>query len=256
MADFFLDFTQKLCDIAFSLIPQKLINNITPQIIAHRGAHGPSIKENTMAAFLPCLENNIWGIEFDIRWTLDNIPVVHHDSHCGRIFARKDLVINKLSAEDLSKEIPEIPLLSEIINHFGKKLHLMIELKSPPTAEQETILTETLSSLEPAADYHLLSLNTKNLDPITKFPSKCFVAVDEFNNPELTEHCLENNWGGLAKHYLLLSNQQIAQHHSQKQNVGAGYIASKNSLNRELNRSVDWIFTNNALKVNSFSDFF
>jgi glycerophosphoryl diester phosphodiesterase len=43
----------------------------------------------------------------------------------------------------------------------------------------------------------------------------------------------------------------LKKHHALNQCTGTGYIRSKNSLFRELNRGVEWIFSNHAVKLQS-----
>jgi glycerophosphoryl diester phosphodiesterase len=60
---------------------------------------------------------------------------------------------------------------------------------------------------------------------------------------------LERKMGGVAGHYLLLNNALMARHHARGQRIGTGYPASKNCLYREINRGVEWIFSNDAGKL-------
>lgn len=62
-------------------------------IYAHRGSTGPSIRENTIAAFHRAAELGADGVELDVRRTADGVLVVHHDEEvegvglvatCGR----------------------------------------------------------------------------------------------------------------------------------------------------------------------------
>jgi glycerophosphoryl diester phosphodiesterase len=46
-----------------------------------------------------------------------------------------------------------------------------------------------------------------------------------------------------------LNRALIQRHHRQGQKLGTGFIASRYCLYRELDRGVDWIFTNHALKL-------
>jgi len=43
----------------------------------------------------------------------------------------------------------------------------------------------------------------------------------------------------------------VRKHLKSGQKIGVGYPRSKNSLFRELNRSVEWIFSNDAIGLNS-----
>lgn len=45
------------------------------KIVSHRGEHdNTSVYENTIAAFDGAMEQGVWGIEFDVRWTRDLQP--------------------------------------------------------------------------------------------------------------------------------------------------------------------------------------
>ena len=55
-----------------------LTKNNLPLIIGHRGASAFA-PENTMAAFNLAIESGADGIEFDVRLSRDQIPVIIHD---------------------------------------------------------------------------------------------------------------------------------------------------------------------------------
>ena len=116
----FTKITQSLCDTLFATIPRRLRTTKDVNIVAHRGAFGPGKRENQLPAFRSCKEAGVWGIELDVHWTQDGIPVVHHDSHCGRVFNRSDIKISEITASKLKAQIPQIPLLKEVISEFEK----------------------------------------------------------------------------------------------------------------------------------------
>lgn len=70
-----------------------------PLIIAHRGASA-SAPENTFAAFRQAIEDKADGIEFDVRLSKDNVPVVFHDSNLRRLAKMKQRVAD-MTAEEL-----------------------------------------------------------------------------------------------------------------------------------------------------------
>ncbi|MCB9027240.1 MAG: glycerophosphodiester phosphodiesterase [Bdellovibrionaceae bacterium] len=238
---------QSLCDILFAVIPRKIQKPYEAKIVAHRGAPEGPIKENTLMAFRKCVEVGVWGIELDIRWTMDLVPIVIHDSDCSRIYNRPDIQISEIDSTELKSQISEIPTLEEVINEFSKKIHLMIEIKELPNPEQIEILKNLLYKLEPVRDYHLLTLQTDYFDDLTDFPKSCFVAVSELNQKKIWQHCLDHKWGGYATHYLLLSKKQIQLAKKKNLNLGTGYISSANCLKRELNRNIYWQFSNRPL---------
>ena len=55
----------------------------SPIIIGHRGG-GLEAPENTIAAFKLAKENGATGVEFDLDFTKDGIPVIIHDSTVDR----------------------------------------------------------------------------------------------------------------------------------------------------------------------------
>lgn len=219
------------------------------KIIAHRGSHDNRlITENTLAAFQRASEAGVWGIEMDIRWTRDRVPVVFHDPDLNRLYGRPETIAN-FTLNELQRQYPAIPSLADVVSRFGKKMHLMIEVKQqsrPGPRVQEKCLEEILEPLDPGQDYHLLALDPMLLQPYTWIPSQVRVAVADgwpgFSSRWVRRH----RWGGLCGHYFLVGATMLRRHQLRSQRVGTGYIASLNCLFRELNRGVDWIFSNHA----------
>ena len=243
-------------DTLFSLIPRRIPDTESLKnckIIAHRGDHdgNKTIFENTIPAFDRVLENNIWGVEFDIRWTRDLIPVVFHDEDLMRLFG-SPLKVRSLTFEQLRKDFPLIPSLEEVIQKYGKKLHMLVEIKEevyPDPALQNKRLNDLFAGFEPVKDYHVLSLCPDMFTIINFAPKYSFVPVAETNIREMSELALKNNFGGVCGHYLILSDGIAKKHHEKGQRTGTGYTASANCLFREINRGTDWIFSNNAVSV-------
>lgn len=77
------------------------MKNAEPLIIAHRGASAFA-PENTLAAFQRAIEDGADGIEFDVRLSKDNVPVVFHDSDLARLAKIKRRVAD-LTAEELGE---------------------------------------------------------------------------------------------------------------------------------------------------------
>ncbi len=56
-----------------------------PLVVAHRGSVGVSgVGENTMAAMRYAADNGATVLEFDVRWTSDDVPVAMHDQTLDR----------------------------------------------------------------------------------------------------------------------------------------------------------------------------
>lgn len=222
------------------------------KIVSHRGEHdNATIIENTLEAFDLAHKQGIWGIEFDVRWTKDLYPVVIHDPDLKRVFGLH-LEVAEMTRKELISCCPAVPSLSQVIEKFGKKLHFMIEIKAetyPDPVRQNDIFSDCLSSLRPQTDYHVISLAPSMLDLITFVPASTLIPIAMLNMAQFSNLALEKDYGGVAGHYLLIDNKMLAKHRQKGQQVGTGYPGSKNCLFREINRGIEWIFSNNAGEI-------
>jgi len=180
--------------------------------------------------------------------------VVIHDPDCRRVFGSA-LKINRVTLDDLQAKIPEIPSLDQIIQRYGKKIHLMIEIKKQEpvdTAYQQARLKALFSSLDPATDFHILALTADIFGLVDFLPGRALLPVAEYNVHPLSELALAESYAGISGQYLLVSRNTIQKHGRRNQKTGTGFVGSRNCFYRELNRGVEWIFTNHAIKLRSF----
>jgi glycerophosphoryl diester phosphodiesterase len=118
-----------------------------PLIIGHRGASAVA-PENTLAAFQEAINSGADGIEFDVRLSRDNIPVVIHDATLQRT-ARVRGEVASLTAGELQRlnvgtfsrmvgaETHAIPTLVEVFGLFEKVDGVLyLEMKGEPVTEQ------------------------------------------------------------------------------------------------------------------------
>ncbi len=224
------------------------------RLIAHRGVHdNRTTVENTLTAFEKAEAAGVWGIELDVRWTSDLTPVVFHDPDLRRIYG-VDQRLDLFTRAELEARFPDIPTLSTVVERFGGQMHLMIELKRgsfPDIRRQRGILKEILGRFEPGRDFHLLALAPDTLVSFAVAPPEALVAVAYYWSGRHSQWVLRNGWGGLCAHYLMMPEATVRKHHRRGQCVGTGYAMSRNCLFRELNRGIDWIFTNQAAELQS-----
>ena len=248
----------QVCDLIFALIPQQAptIEHLRKcKIISHRGQHD-KLKgfENTLTAFDHVLETDgIWGIELDFRWTKELCPVVSHDPDLQRLYG-SNIRISYTTLDELKQLCPQIPTLEEVLKHYGGKLHLMVEAKEehyPKPEEQNRILQELFEAFEPKKDFHLLSLDPNMLEMIKFVDTSAKILVAEFNKKTLSKISLTKKYAGLGGHYLLLDKKLVEEHLACGQKIGVGYPKSKNNLFREINRGVEWIFCNDAVRLSN-----
>ena len=227
------------------------------RIISHRGEHdNASIFENTLTAFDTAAAAGVWGIEFDVRWTRDLVPVVFHDADTGRLFDSPDR-IHRLTANMLRRRYPLIPALSETIDRYGGQQHLMIEIKAdafPDPSVQARHMQRLLGHLTPGRDFHLMSLDPSVFSIFDFLPAATFVPIARVRIDRLSRMASAKGWGGIAGHYLFATRDLIERHHRLGQQIGTGFVDSPNCLYREVSRNVDWIFSNRAAAMQAIYD--
>jgi glycerophosphoryl diester phosphodiesterase len=154
-------------------------------IFGHRGAPGyPRTGENTIDSFTKALLAGATGLEFDVRRCADGQLVVIHDDTIDRTTTGRGHVANltyeQLRQFDAGFGAP-IPLLSNVLQEFGGKCLLNIELKSSGIAEdvkklvlenrlQDGVLVSSfdwdeLRTLVPDVPIALLAVRLRNLIP-------------------------------------------------------------------------------------------
>jgi glycerophosphoryl diester phosphodiesterase len=248
------DALQRIVDAVFARGPASMPDKEKRRrcrLVAHRGIHdNATVMENTLAAFEKAEAAGVWGIECDVRWTIDGTPVVSHDPNLQRLFGRL-VDIDRIPYPELRSHCPLIPSLETVVQRFGRRLHLMIEVKQTPNGHPRRMdrLQEILSTLRPIQDFHLMTLNPPALEPFTHIPREAYLAITTRLPHPFSAWVRQNGWGGLCGHYLLMTPAHIRAHQKLGQRVGTGYAASRNVLFREINRGIDWIFSNQAAEM-------
>jgi glycerophosphoryl diester phosphodiesterase len=224
------------------------------KIISHRGEYdNRQVLENTLDAFDTVTAAGVWGIEFDVRWTRDAEPVVIHDDNMRRLF-KSDIDLHRIRLSELHASHAQIPSLETVIGRYGGRAHLMIEIKAtrhPEPHIQNQILGTVLAGLQPEKDYHLISLDPAVFGAFDFLPSSALLPIAQLDVAGCSRLARQNNYGGILGHYVLVSDQRIQKHRASGQRVGTGFINSLNCLFREMNRKVEWIFSDRALALQS-----
>lgn len=246
-----------MIDFIFFLIPREKVSKLRMsrvKLVAHRGWHRRDILENTLESFEMAVKNKLFGIEFDIRWTKDGVPIVHHDSNCLRVWG-KDIIIAETSFSSLRQSLPDIPSLEEVVAFFGRKIHFFIELKDETFKNEEVLkktLSNHLSTLTPLVDFHLIALSLKPIQVFDTYPPQSYLLVAETNTLEMSRLALIHQLGGVMGYYLFCSELVHNKHREANQKIGTGFIRTVNCLKRELNRDIEWVFTNHPWNLVSF----
>lgn len=246
---------QKVVDLLYMSLPRRRPSLQALQackLVSHRGEHdNRQVRENTLAAFDRVHAAGVWGIELDVRWTRDFEPVVIHDSNTRRVF-QVDLEVARVDFDELRQRVPDVPTLAEIIDRFGGQMHLMVELKADgrdTQADKRERIRSLFEPLKPIHDFHFLALAPELFNLVDFAGSEACLPVAEYNVAQMSREAADRQLAGLSGQYLLLGKRMIQRHQRLQQKIGTGFAASRFCFYRELNRGVDWIFTNHALKL-------
>src|SRR5688572_9206615 len=104
------------------------VSHRAPLLVAHRGAVGPSVPENTLAALDRAAETGFDLVEIDVEATRDGVPVLfHHDpagtmrTACGVDAAVSDLTAADLHAVRYRASDQPLPRLEEALAHCANR---------------------------------------------------------------------------------------------------------------------------------------
>jgi len=91
-----------------------------PLLLGHRGAFASTgVPENTFDSFDLALAHGCDGFEFDVRLTACGRAVVCHDPKVGKI----------MISHAQASRLPQLPRLSQVLQRYGQRAFLDIELK-------------------------------------------------------------------------------------------------------------------------------
>jgi len=219
------------------------------RIVSHRGERdGRHVQENTFAAFDPVIAAGVAGIEFDVRYTRDDEPVVVHDADLKRVFGLSDVIVDT-PWQTLRRRAPQVPHLRSFLERYASHAHLMLEIKTRGSHHAERRLLDLLSGLTPRRDFHVLSLDTNLFDAISELPASCRLPVAKFNLNQLYSWTLAHECAGLAGPFALLRSRHIQALDEKRTLVGSGFIQNPAMCLREIARGVNWVFSNHAVRL-------
>jgi glycerophosphoryl diester phosphodiesterase len=248
MVDLILSVAEKAVDKVLGLrtYPEPPENIPRPKVIAHRGAWDQNAPENSLAAFVKARDLGIWGIEFDVHFTKDGVPVVNHDPDLIRLHECESAIMD-MTYDEIRQKAPGVPSLKEVLELKG--LHFFLEIKAPLTQTQIETLAKHLEGFEPLNDYHLLALNPGLVREHVKLPKRAWMLVGQLSLGSLVKISAQRELGGVAGHYLGMNWILFHRLKAHGQKVGVGFIPNKNLFHREWARGVDFVFTNTAAQL-------
>jgi glycerophosphoryl diester phosphodiesterase len=142
-------------------------------VVGHRGA--PLVApENTLASFQAAVDAGAGAVEFDVRLTADDVPVVMHDPTVDRT-TDGHVLVRSMTLDQVKRlrieGSHEVPSLREALDALSGKAMVDIEVKNIPgepdfDAADEPLVAATLRELDRSAfagDLIIASFNPLSL---------------------------------------------------------------------------------------------
>ena len=118
----------------------------SPQIIAHRGVwKNNKVPQNSIASLNAAIDQQVWGTEFDVHLTRDDVLVVNHDLDYYGLDIATSTYEELLAIKHPNGE--KIPTAEEYIKEGlkQKKTKLIYELKTNKLGKERTLKSVELS---------------------------------------------------------------------------------------------------------------
>lgn len=128
------------------------------QLIAHKGfQNNGKYSENTITSVVAAAENYFEGAEIDVKLTVDNVPVVMHNTNTKGLFDC-DVAVTEESTYEFLSSLRRIEHPNETIDKFSDLMH---EMKKHPD-------TPVLIEIKPSAKYFKVELLTAMTDELLR----------------------------------------------------------------------------------------
>ena len=180
---------------------------ISRMLISHRG-FSAKFPENTLLAFR---KSNKF-IEFDVRKTKDNIPIVIHDNTLDRTTNASGRVedhtwdqIQKLTIRESTEKIPS---LDQVLAEFGTDFTYDIEIKSQKTSQ--LVVDAILKSGIPYDKILVTSFNWEEIKTIRKLDDNILTGLISLLRPKRAiRNCKELGCSHVVLHHHTISQQVV-----------------------------------------------
>jgi glycerophosphoryl diester phosphodiesterase len=194
-----------------------------PLLLGHRGARASSsVPENTPASFDLALEQGCDGFEFDVRLTGGGRAVVCHDPSVDGIEVAR--------AE--ANQLTHLPLLEEVLERYGQRAFLDIELK---VAGLESRMLNSLREYRMEEDYVVSSFLSEVVMELKTRSQKIQTGIICDKRGQLAGW-RETNAEYVIPHYSLVTLKLVKEAHSAGRKLFTWTVNDR----KEMLRLADW----------------
>jgi glycerophosphoryl diester phosphodiesterase len=234
-----------------------------PLNFGHRGAESDA-PENTLAAFELAIEQGADGVEFDVRFSRDGVPVVIHDarldrttSGVGRVDRFTAAAIRRLDVGSwFNRRFPDqsreryaglkVPLLAEVMAWVRERRCLaLVEIKRPRLTERraEARILDVIHRARAADQSTIISFHLPSLRRLRQLDPAIALGLD-FTRPLLAMRRAQSVGAAtLLPHWALASRRFIERAHVAGLRVLVWDLDDPRWMRQKIEAGVDGIIT-------------
>lgn len=218
---------------------------LPPLIIAHRGASAVA-PENTIAAFEAAITAGADGIEFDVRLSRDNLPVIIHDDTLYRTHGIRRRVADMTLNELIQVGVPSLAQLFDLFR--SNELLLCLEMKCEP-GQQATMAEACARSIDEyqlrnriiVECFDLSALKILNeIDPALKTAA----LFQSPASPFMIDRAIGSGASVLALHYRCVNARMIQQARSAGLKIVVWTVDDPTWVERARSNDIEALITN------------
>ena len=215
-------------------------------VIAHRGAPGAT-RQNTTDAFRRAADLGADWVEIDVRRTVDDVLVVHHDAHLpdGRLVARTSL-----------NEMPDwVPSLAEALEAC-EGVGVLVEIKNDPAEAGyddgnaiSVAVAGLVSAYRPYDEVMISSFNAATVGRIRQVDERLPTALLMFDPvvvAQSVDRASAGGHGAIHPYYTTVDAALLRRAHEASLVVWAWTVNEAGAVERLVRMGIDGIITDDC----------
>jgi glycerophosphoryl diester phosphodiesterase len=155
-----------------------------PEVIGHRGTPDD---ENTLRGLRDAVAAGAAGLEFDVWWTSDGVPVLSHDPTVDRTTTAHGPIAAMTAAQVRRLRTDRgqtVPTLDEALRYaVAQRQTAMVELKPTPTPAQVQSLLAAIRATRAGAYVIVHSFNPEAVDAVRRAAPELRTALTHEKTP-------------------------------------------------------------------------
>lgn len=233
--------------VSTSIYPVK-----NPEVVAHRGYHPGNVSENSLSSLVEAQKIGVFGSEFDVYVTTDNVVVIYHDATLSN-----GLRIDSSSYDDIKNfKLGNGEPLPTFEQHLiqGKKypdVKLVCEIKPHATVDLSLKCVESCAALvnqyDMADQIVWISFDYNVCKKVAElYPDAKVQYLSDSNPPLDPQTVLNDGINGIDYQMKVLSDALIYKAHDLGMDVNVWTVNNRSDMFKFIEKGVDYITTNES----------